>query len=79
MGLKLQLVNKNKQVMEEKVKVEQQIKVLNITDETEFESTVNTYLEDDWKISSTSCGFINSENYDFCTSFQAILIKEGVD
>lgn len=53
----------------------QKIKVINMSDETEFESVINDWLEDGWIISSTACGFINSENYDFCTSFQAILIK----
>ena len=50
------------------------IEVVNIADEGEFESVVNAFLEEGYTISSTSCGFINSENYDFCTSFQAILI-----
>lgn len=53
----------------------QEIKVLNLTDEAEFESIVNGFLAEGWKVSSTSCGFINSENYDFCTSFQAILTR----
>ena len=57
----------------------QEIKVLNITDETEFESIVNGFLSEGWKIASTCCGFVNSENYDFCTSFQAILIRDIYD
>lgn len=57
----------------------QEVKVLNITDETEFETNINSYLKEGWKISSTSCGFINSEAYDFCTSFQAILTKSIYD
>ena len=52
-----------------------QIKVLNMTDEIEFERVVNGYLLEGWEVLSTSCGFINSENYDFCTSFQSILIN----
>lgn len=51
------------------------IKVINMTDEDEFQETVNDFLGKGWVISSTACGFINSETYDFCTSFQAILIK----
>lgn len=57
----------------------QEIKALNLTDETEFENIVNGFLAEGWKISSTSCGFVNSENYDFCTSFQAILAKDIYD
>ena len=57
----------------------QEIKVLNLTDETEFEDIVNGFLAEGWKISSTSCGFVNSENYDFCTSFQAILTRSTYD
>lgn len=53
-----------------------EIKVINTHDESDFENMVNAYLKEGWKISSTSCGFVNSDAYDFCTSFQAILIKE---
>lgn len=55
----------------------QLIKVINNTDECDFENMVNAYLSEGWKISSTNCGFLNSENYDFDTSFQAILIKDN--
>ena len=53
----------------------EKIKVINRADEDEFEKEVNKYLLQGYKMSSTACGFINSELYDFCTSFQAILIK----
>ena len=52
-----------------------QIKVLNMTDEIEFERVVNGYLLEGWEVLSTSCGFINSENYDFFFFFQSILIN----
>lgn len=54
----------------------EKIKVINITDEDEFEREINKWLLQGYKVSSSSCGFVNSESYDFCTSFQAILIKE---
>ena len=41
-----------------------------------FEEKVNELLKMGYKISSTSCGFVNSEAYDFCSVYQAILIKE---
>lgn len=54
----------------------QQIKVINMQDENEFETIVNEFLKDGWSVNSTNCGFLNSENYDFTTSFQAILINK---
>ena len=54
----------------------QTIKVVNITDEDDFTKQVNDLLNDGYKISSTDCGFIQSEQYDFCSSFMAILVKE---
>lgn len=41
-----------------------------------FEDTVNDYLEEGYKILSSNCGFVNSEAYDFCDNWQAILYKE---
>jgi hypothetical protein len=29
----------------------------------------------DWTILSSNCGFVQSEKYDFCNSYQAILIS----
>ncbi|HHX61782.1 MAG TPA: hypothetical protein GX707_13925 [Epulopiscium sp.] len=55
------------------------IKVINECNEHVFESTVNEYLSKGYKISSTSCGFLNSEEYEFVTNFQAILFKEVSD
>lgn len=51
------------------------IKVVNLTDESDFEKEVNRLLDWGYQISSTSCGFVNSEEYEFCTNFQTILIK----
>lgn len=56
----------------------QEIKVINLSDEAEFENILNAYLEEGWRIPSTSCGFLDSENYNFQTSFQAILAREVV-
>lgn len=54
----------------------QEIKVIEMMNDSDFENTVNAHLEEGWKISSTNCGFLNSENYDFRSVFQAILIRE---
>ena len=53
-----------------------EIKVISLSSESEFENMVNAYLQEGWKISSTSCGFINSGLYDYKDWYQAILIKE---
>lgn len=54
----------------------QEIKCIESSDCDKFQDEVNNYLLDGWKISSTYCGFVQSEQYDFCSSYHAILIKE---
>jgi hypothetical protein len=51
-----------------------QIKVVEESDKDKFESRVNEMLNNGYRILSTNCGFANSEQYDFCSSYQAILI-----
>ena len=46
------------------------IKVIEESDMNKFESKVNDLLQNGYKISSTSCGFVNSEKYDFCSSYR---------
>ena len=52
------------------------IKVINENDEGYFEGMVNAYLKDGWELLGVNCGFLQSENYDFATSFQAIVFKK---
>ena len=52
------------------------IKVIDMTDTKEFQNECNQYLKAGFRLSSSSCGFINSEQYEFCTSYQAIFIRE---
>ena len=54
----------------------QEIKVVSWDNDSYFEGIVNNFLKEGWKISSTSCGFLNSENYNFKDQYQAILIRE---
>lgn len=54
----------------------QSIKVIEENNKINFESEVNYYLDIGYKISSTNCGFVNSEEYDFCSCYQAVLVKE---
>ena len=53
----------------------QNIKAIEHSDPNKFENEINQLLQDDYKILSTSCGFANSEQYDFCSFYHAILIK----
>lgn len=42
--------------------------------ESEFEGFANAMIEDGYIMQSSSCGFINSENYNFNSIYQAIFI-----
>ena len=53
----------------------EEIKVVNMTDEDDFTKKVNGLLLEGFKISSTDCGFIQSEQYDFCSSYMAVLVR----
>lgn len=53
------------------------IKVVESSNKDKFESLTQDLMNQGYKISSTSCGFVNSEKYDFCDSYQAILIKDN--
>lgn len=54
----------------------QQIKVIERNNAVVFAEEVNFHLADGYIVSSTSCGFVNSDRYDFCHNYQAILILE---
>jgi len=55
------------------------IKTVSKSIQGEFEDEVNSLLEDGFILSSSDCGFVNSESYDFCESWQAILIKTSTN
>ena len=57
----------------------QEISVYESNSESDFEEYVNAMLKDGWKISSTSCGFVNSESYDFCSAYHVILVREATN
>lgn len=57
---------------------EKMIKIIDSNNKNKFEETVNELIKKGWEISSTNCGFVNSEEYDFQDVFQAILIKVEV-
>lgn len=54
----------------------EEIIVIEANSKTEFIGKVNFNLERGYRISSTSCGFVDSEEYDYCSIYQAILVKE---
>jgi len=49
--------------------------VLNSNDPARFAEECCKLIEDGYTLSSSSCGFVNSEAYDFCDSYQAIFVK----
>lgn len=53
------------------------IKVVETSDKNEFECESSELMKQDYKVSSSNCGFINLERYNFCPYYQAILVKEG--
>ncbi len=52
-------------------------RIVNLSDETDFEKAVSALLNDGWEISSTACGFINSEAYDYQNIYQAIMVRSA--
>lgn len=54
----------------------EEITVIETNSTTEFVERVNFNLKRGYKISSTSCGFVDSSEYDYCSVYQAILVKE---
>jgi len=51
------------------------IEVVETSDPDKYKAQMNKLLAEGYRISSTSCGFVNSEQYDFCGMYQAILVK----
>ncbi len=52
------------------------IKVIDENNGKVFESKCNELLKAGWVLDSSSCGFVNSEEYDFCSSYQAIFVEK---
>lgn len=43
----------------------------------QYEDSVNNLLSEGWQILSTSSGIVNSEAYNFCAWFQAVMEHPG--
>ena len=50
--------------------------VVESADMHEFERECLQLFEDGYRLDSSSCGFVNSEEYDFCQSYQAIFVDK---
>lgn len=50
--------------------------VIEESDKERFEFKLHDALMEGYKLSSSSCGFVNDTKYDYCGLWQAILYKE---
>ena len=62
--------------MNEENHYEPKIIVINESSEAQFAAILNDYLANGYEILSSSVGFANSEQYDFCGVYQALLQKK---
>lgn len=53
----------------------QEIITVEQNDPDRFENQVNELLAEGWRIHASHCGFIDSAEYHFCSSWQAILVR----
>lgn len=51
------------------------IQIVEKQDKDDFEKACNELLKRGYKLSSSSCGFVNSSEYNFCNVYQAIFIS----
>lgn len=54
----------------------QTIKVIDVCDKDEFENEINELLAQGYRLQSCSSCVLQSELYDFCSCYQAIMLKE---
>lgn len=54
---------------------EKPVLTINTNNEVEFLNFCNASIKQGYKLLSSSCGFLNSEYYDFRSSWQAVLVK----
>ena len=57
----------------------QTIKVIEYSDRDKFEFEVNSLLSDGYVLSSSSCGFVDDSKYDYCSSYQAVLVCNAME
>ena len=49
------------------------------TDGNKFEKMCKQLFEADYTMVASSCGFANSESYQFCSTYQAIFQDKNID
>lgn len=55
------------------------IKVIETNSGNEFEKYAENLISQGFTLSSSHCGFVNSEEYDFCSSYQGIFVRKEED
>ena len=50
------------------------IVVLEESDGTTFQDKCRMLVKDGYRLNSSSCGFVQSEAYDFCSSWHAVFV-----
>jgi len=53
------------------------VKTVDVCNRDVFEKACKDYLNDGYVMKSCSCGFIPSDEYNFCASYMAVFVKEG--
>ena len=48
---------------------------IDTSDKVEFEALCAKAVAEGYKLKSCDCGFLDSESYNFCSSYQAIFVK----
>ena len=56
--------------------MEKYIVAVSENDAQKFEKKCDELIEQGYKVQSTSCGFVNHTEYNFCDVWQAIFIKK---
>lgn len=52
------------------------VEVVESADPNDFTKRCSSLMRKGYKMHSSNCGFVNSEEYSFCSSYQAIFVKE---
>lgn len=52
-----------------------EVTTINTSDQAWFDQQLNSFISEGWEIISANIGFVNSESYDYCGSYMALLGK----
>jgi len=48
--------------------------VIELNDCDKFQEKVNAFAQEGYVMSSSSCGFVNEVEYNFCSTYQAVMV-----